>query len=124
MINQILTTPRVGGLANPTQPMGGMAIGPGIAGVASKLERRGIKVYNEKEKYNEWEFLYDLTKDTKGMAGSTGVQGLQNQQGTQAQPQNQTAPTSSPFNSSPFGGQTGFGQQQPQPQPQQQPQPQ
>ena len=84
LINQILTTPRAGGLAGASQPMAGAQIGPGIAGVASTLERKGIKIYNEKVKYNEWEFIYDLTKDTKGTAGTTGIAGAP-QQGGQAQ---------------------------------------
>jgi type II secretory pathway pseudopilin PulG len=120
LINQILTTPRAGGPAGTSQPMGGMQIGPGIAGVASTVERTGIKIYNDKVKYNEWEFIYDLTKDTKGMAGTTGIAGAP-QQGTQT-PQ-------APGTQSPFGGPTALGNQpagftpQPQPQfPQQQPQ--
>jgi hypothetical protein len=132
LINQILTTPRAGGVAGTSQPMAGAQIGPGIAGIASTLERKGIKIYNEKQKYNEWEFIYDLTKDTKGMAGTTGIPGAP-QQGTQAQ---QTPGAQSPFGGqSAFGGQSGFGgqqsgfgqqpQQQFQPQQQQQfPQPQ
>jgi hypothetical protein len=109
LINQILTTPRAGGPAGPSQPMAGAQIGPGIAGVASTLERKGIKIYNEKVKYNEWEFIYDLTKDTKGMAGTTGIPGAP-QQGTQAQQQGQQ--TSSFGGQSAFGGQSGFGGQQ------------
>jgi hypothetical protein len=118
LINQILTTPRANGLAAATQPMGGMQIGPGIAGVASTLERTGIKIYNDKVKYNEWEFIYDLTKDTKGMAGTTGIAGAP-QQGTQAQQQGQqTTGTQSPFGAPSGGAQpTGFASQ-----PQQQPQ--
>jgi hypothetical protein len=131
LINQILTTPRAGGLAGTSQPMAGAQIGPGIAGVASTLERKGIKIYNEKQKYNEWEFIYDLTKDTKGMAGTTGIAGAP-QQGTQSQQQGQqSSGTQSTFGGqSAFGGQSGFGgqqggfAQQPQQQfqPQQQPQ--
>ena len=108
LINQILTTPRSGGVAGTNQPMAGAQIGPGIAGVASTLERKGIKIYNEKVKYNEWEFIYDLTKDTKGTAGTTGIPGAP-QQGTQAQQQGQQAPAAQ----SPFGGQSAFGTQQP-----------
>jgi len=104
LINQILTTPRAGGLAGTNQPMGGMQIGPGLAGVASTVERKGIKVYNEKVKYNEWEFIYDLTKDTKGTAMTTGIAGAP-QQGTQAQGQQ------TPGTQSSFGGQSGFGNQ-------------
>jgi hypothetical protein len=141
LINQILTTPRAGGIAGTNQPMGGMQIGPGIAGVATTVERRGIKIYNDKSKYNEWEFIYDLTKDTKGMAGTTGIPGAP-QQGTQGQQQGQqTLGTQSPFAGQSGGGQatgyvdpatgrfvnqpTGFQPQQQQPQfPQNQFQPQ
>jgi hypothetical protein len=55
---------------------GGAAMGPGIAGVATKHEGVGIKLYFERSKYQEWEFVYD-PKDEKApnMAG--------NQQGQQ-----------------------------------------
>jgi type II secretory pathway pseudopilin PulG len=116
LINQILTTPRPqGGLAAGTgQPLG-TQIGGGIAGVASTLERAGIKIYNEKQKYNEWEFLYDLTKDKTGMGAAMAAGGMpqqqqQQQQGTPAQPQTQQTPANtSPFGGQPFGGQTPFG---------------
>ncbi|MES1257904.1 MAG: hypothetical protein ABUS51_05725 [Acidobacteriota bacterium] len=74
LINQILTTPRPGGL-NGTgntgtpigQGLGGQTIGGGFAGVASKYEQEGIKIYKERTAYNEWEFVYDMTKDaTRG----------------------------------------------------------
>ena len=136
LINQILTTPRPVGTTGASQPMAGMQIGPGIAGVASTLERTGIKIYNEKQKYNEWEFLYDLTKDTKGMAGTTGIAGApQSGQGTQAQQQGQPAQGAQvPFGQSPFanssssfanpaGGLPSQQQQQPQPYQPYQPQP-
>ncbi|MDP9052737.1 MAG: hypothetical protein M3N93_00295, partial [Acidobacteriota bacterium] len=91
LINQILTTPRPGGFPgsgaqqqtpgdpnnnsasttnapnntgtapNPTQ---GQTIGGGIAGVASKREQDAIKSYKDRTVYNEWEFVYDLTKDS------------------------------------------------------------
>jgi hypothetical protein len=41
--------------------MGGM--GPGMAGIASKYEGASIRVYNERKKYQEWEFVYDASKD-------------------------------------------------------------
>ena len=37
--------------------------GAGIAGIASQLEAEGIKVYNDRTKYNEWEFTYDARQD-------------------------------------------------------------
>lgn len=79
LINQLLTSPRPGGLNGlqpqpvPTgsvtatlQPQAAAApiIGGGIAGVASKIEQEGIKVYRDRKPYNEWEFVYDITKDT------------------------------------------------------------
>jgi hypothetical protein len=101
MINQILTTPRPGGLpgmgnsqtigggvtGGPTtigngfgatpgatttstlgtpangQPAQQQVMGGGIAGIASKVEQQGIKRYRDKKKYNEWEFVYDVSKD-------------------------------------------------------------
>ena len=50
----------VGG-ATSNSPFSG-AGGPMIAGVASKAELPAIKVYNEKTKYNLWEFLFDYRK--------------------------------------------------------------
>ena len=43
-------------------------MGGGIAGVASESTGPAIKIYNERKKYNEWEFVYDQTKD-RGLAG-------------------------------------------------------
>ena len=92
MIQKILTTPRAGGLsggqAGTPGAFGGQIMGGGIAGVASTKEAEGVMVYNEKTKYNEWEFLYDIRKDpTKvgqfamgGMAG-TGQPGQVGQTG-------------------------------------------
>lgn len=64
MINRILTTPRasVGGQV-PGAP--GLQIGGGIAGFASTMEAPSIKVYNDRQKYNEWEFIYDMRKDKR-----------------------------------------------------------
>ena len=109
LINQILTTPRSGGVAPGAQPMGGLQIGGGIAGVASTVERTGIKIYNEKEKYNEWEFLYDLTKDKTGMGAAMGpgIQQQQQQQGQQQGQQAQPGPIQSPFGQPALGGQPG-----------------
>jgi len=119
LINQILTTPRAGGAAAAAQPMQGLQIGGGIAGVASTVERTGIKIYNEKEKYNEWEFLYDLTKDKTGMGAAIGA-GVQQMPGQQNQIQ---PPAPSPFgqpglappvvNNPQFPGAFGPQQQQP-----------
>ena len=73
MIRKILTTPRPGGLgqAQGQQPF---TYGAGIAGVASKAEADSIMVYNERSRYNEWEFIYDLRKD-RTMVGPVGPGG-------------------------------------------------
>ena len=54
--------------------------GLGIAGVASKYEGPSIKVYKERSKYNEWEFIFDLKNDRLpgqpiGVAGQNGQNG-------------------------------------------------
>ena len=120
LINQILTTPRPGGLngldtqqggafgqqnqggafgqpgqggafGTPIQASsGGQVIGGGIAGVASKAEREGIKLYGERSSYHEWEFVYDMSKDAMRGGGAQG--GIAPQPGQQGQ------------------GQPGFGQ--------------
>ena len=43
-------------------PAGGQQFGGGIAGVASKSENPSIMVYNDRTQYNEWEFIFDITK--------------------------------------------------------------
>ena len=79
IIGQLLTTPRPGGLAGIQPGLGttgaggqGATFGGGIAGVASKSEARGIKVFNERENYNEWEFVYDYRRDPMLM-GAMGM---------------------------------------------------
>ncbi|MBZ5577284.1 MAG: hypothetical protein LAP40_12050 [Acidobacteriia bacterium] len=58
-INNMLTNPR----ANPVGPQPqGQQIGGGIAGIASKSESPAIMVYNDRTNYNEWEFIFDPTK--------------------------------------------------------------
>jgi hypothetical protein len=128
LINQILTTPRPGGLnglngngtdpsaaaptggavstgltggtVGQTQPgMGGQTIGGGIGGFASKFEQEGIKTYHEKTSYDEWEFVYDISKDKSrgGGAAQAIPQQQQQQQPGQQQPGQQS---STPFGSS------------------------
>jgi hypothetical protein len=59
LINNLLTTPRPGGM--PTA-MPGSTIGGGIAGVASKYEAEGIMVINDRTAINEWEYIFDKSK--------------------------------------------------------------
>ena len=76
LINRLLTTPRPGGMTGTTAPAPAVATAQtferGIAGVASKSTATGVKVYNGKEAYNEWEFVYDYRQDSgaEGAAGS------------------------------------------------------
>ena len=119
--------------------MGGTQVGGGIAGVASESTGPAIKTYNERKKYNEWEFVYDQSKD-RGLAG---VQGNGGAPGTQPGQMGGTPPGMNPqqpgMGPGGMGGSFGqggntfsismptpssFGQpspQQPQPQPQQPP---
>ena len=133
LINQILTSPRPGGLnglggiqqgvdpfANPTgvgtpgntatgtlaaptaAPAAATAqtIGGGMAGVASKYEQDGIKIYKEQKSYNKWEFVYDITKDP-ARAGGTVPQAAPPPNGaTGAGPNSTPAPNGTP---GPFG---------------------
>jgi len=63
MIQQILQSPRPGGAPIGTSTAGGgLVIGGGIAGVASKADSEGIMVYNAKTNYKEWEFIFDPSK--------------------------------------------------------------
>ena len=78
MINKILTTPRSG--MNMSVPgVNGLQVGGGIAGFASTYEAPSIKVYNDRQKYNEWEFVYDMKKDKRLLGAAAGAaQSMQN----------------------------------------------
>jgi len=69
MIMNQLTQPRPMPGGVPGAP--GLTIGGGIAGVASTLESDSIKVFNERQKYNEWEFVYEIKNDKRPQAGRT-----------------------------------------------------
>ncbi|HXN46830.1 MAG TPA: hypothetical protein VN893_09350 [Bryobacteraceae bacterium] len=91
-------------------PAGG---GAGIAGVASKYEATGIRIYKDHAKYNEWEFIYDPRDeiilggipqqqqppgDTTGLSGSPGFSQPGGPPGNQPAPQQ---PGTQPGTSSP-----------------------
>lgn len=100
--------------AGAQQP-GGMVIGGGIAGVASKADMEGIRTYNERTNYKEWEFLFDFRKamQAAGMGAGQGTQqGAPGQAGSQ-----QSSPFERPGRGSGFGGFGGFGGSQSQPAP-------
>jgi type II secretory pathway pseudopilin PulG len=79
----------------------------GIAGFASKKEGKGIKVINERERIEEWEFIYDPAKDQGGRPN----QNMQSQQPGQGGMNNNQGGMGGGFG---FGGgqqgQGGFGQ--------------
>ena len=54
----------MGGQQQVTAAVTAQVFERGIAGVASKSEDVGVRVFNGKEAYNEWEFVYDYRKDT------------------------------------------------------------
>ena len=116
LIRNLLTQPRAMPGTQATSAGGTQISAGSIAGVASKVERRGIKIYNDHDKYNEWEFIYDFAKDRTG-AGQLATMMGQPQPSGQQQPGQQ--PTSTPgFGAQPGStGSFGFGsptqQQQP-----------
>jgi hypothetical protein len=79
MIQQILTTPR-----QPPAGIGGGLTGggTGLAGVASTAKGEGIHLINDRSKYQEWEFVYDLKND-KSSAGLIQQQQQLQQMGLQ-----------------------------------------
>jgi hypothetical protein len=100
------------------QPGMGQTIGGGIAGVASKLEQEGIKRYRERKLYNEWEFVYDITKDSSraGVGGAGGQQAANPAQAGAAGAQGAapfggvmgvTGPNQPAFGQNPFGQNPG-----------------
>lgn len=91
VIQRLLTTPRPGGLAglrgsqNSMQQMQGQQgmnqFQEGIAGVASKSQASGVKVYQGEESFNLWEFVYDYRQDQSMsgmMPGGAGGMGAGN----------------------------------------------
>jgi len=112
-----------------------------IVGVASTSKEKSIRVFNKKERYYQWQFIYDPTTDRGGLLSTPNQPGLQSlgggmQQGIPGQPGTQNSPfgnQASPFGNqgSPFGAPSGNpmspgGMQpvQPGPTQQQMPQPQ
>jgi hypothetical protein len=97
MIQQILTRPNPQGLANIQAAAAGGGMGSGIAGVASKVDAEGIKIYKDKTNYKEWEFVHDPAKELKNAQGQIPGQ----------------IPGQSPGQIPGLGGQPGFGGGQP-----------
>jgi hypothetical protein len=116
MIGDLLTKPRPGGIPTNNAGMAGMNIGPGIAGVASTSEAEGILIYNERTNYNEWEFIYDPTKEKRIANPNAAVIGTPaDKMGTPAGPganspnQQQSQPFGTTPRPSTFGQPGSFG---------------
>ncbi len=94
MIRNILTTPRPGGM--PQGMSGAQTLGGGIAGVASNGEGEGVKVYNDRTLYQEWEFVFDPQKQKQipnpNVQGAGGTPADRMNQGTQPGAQPGTQP--------------------------------
>ncbi|MCS7026067.1 MAG: hypothetical protein NZV14_14785 [Bryobacteraceae bacterium] len=109
MINRILTTPRAG--PGTSTGLGAQTFGAGIAGVASKYEAEGIKLINDRSRYNEWEFLYDAKRDPVLMGGGVNFSG-QSVQGTMSPSQSTGLPAGGAMNpglGTGAGSSPGFG---------------
>ncbi|MCW5964493.1 MAG: hypothetical protein KIT83_10690, partial [Bryobacterales bacterium] len=104
IIGGLLTTPVPGGLEGiqqrrgltPAGAGGTQGFGAGIAGVASKVEMRGIKVYEEQDSIHKWEFVFDARQ-----------QAARNQQGAGGGARTPTAPGTGGDPSFNPGGRTG-----------------
>jgi type II secretory pathway pseudopilin PulG len=105
-----------------TQVFGG---GP-IVGVASTSKKKTIRVFNHKDHYNQWQFIYDPSTDRGGLLNTPAqppLQGVGVGQPIGTQPGNSQNPNmnASPFNNNPQAPNTQEPQDSPQPQvPQQQ----
>jgi len=79
-----------------SSPLGGGAqtFGGGpIVGVASVSKNKTIRVFNKKEHYNEWQFIYDPTTDRGGLLTTPNQPALQTANQSVQCPPGQTCPT-------------------------------
>ncbi len=74
VINRLLTTPRAAP-AGVGVPQNNAVGGGGIAGVASTHTGPSIKVYKERSKYEEWEFVFTPAAGAGGGVGGAGGAG-------------------------------------------------
>lgn len=84
-----------------------------IVGVASLSKEKSIRVFNKKEHYYQWQFIYDPTSDSGGLLSTPNQPGLQSAGGLQQGMQGQPGTQSSPFGTqgSAFGQSSPFGPQ-------------
>ncbi|MGH9607943.1 MAG: type II secretion system protein [Terracidiphilus sp.] len=79
--------------------------GPGIIGVAPALDKQSIMIFKKKQKYSEWEFVYDPLTDVHVAPGS----GLPGQSAGGTTTQGSGSPGFGGPNSPGFGGSGGPG---------------
>jgi hypothetical protein len=111
MINNMLTSPRqppTGTGAVAAQPAG-QQIGGGIAGVASTSEAASIMIYHDRSNYNEWEFIFDYTKQKAAPNANAGVTGTPVQNLGTTGPGTTATPNAGLGGASPFGNNQGLG---------------
>jgi hypothetical protein len=101
LIQGILTGGRT---ATPSAFNNQSSYGGGIAGVATKYKGPSIKIYNDRQKYQEWEFVYDPKKDKALMQGMPAAN-APNAGGLS----NSSSSGSSSFGSSSSGNTSSFG---------------
>jgi len=93
-INNLLTNP------NPQAGVGGLAGGTttgGIAGVASNYKGTSIKIYGNRQKYQEWEFIFSMNNQQNGAGQNRNP--LQNGQPGQPNGNPNGAPNPAPIGS-------------------------
>lgn len=71
MIQTLLTTPQQAQAGNA----GAIGAG-GLVGVASTYKAPSIKIYKDRQKYNEWEFIFDLKSAMPGQGQQGTLPGL------------------------------------------------
>lgn len=114
----------------PTGNNGQVFGGGPIVGVASTSKDKTIRIFNKKDHYNDWQFIYDPSSDRGGLLttpaqpslqnnvnGQTGQPGRNGQPGQTNSPFGQPGQSNSPFGS---GNNPGLNQNQSQNQNQQQ----
>lgn len=79
---------------DPQNPGGGPTIGGGpVVGVASTSTKQSIREFNNKNHYNQWQFIYDPATDRGGLLNTPAQPPLQQVNGTQQQTNPQGVPT-------------------------------
>jgi len=111
------TTPGIGSstAGRGTSPIGTPGAGPvgGVTGVASKSKEKSIRLYNGRNHYNEWAFVYTPQQIPGAGAPGSAIPGLPGGQrggrGQSTQPGQRGGPGTSPFSPFPGGGGPGGG---------------